>query len=290
MDFYSPIQSVYYKGLSIDIKRDDLIDPIISGNKWRKLKWNIAEAKKNDKNHLITFGGAFSNHLIATAALSAKSGFKSTAFVRGEKVNNHMLLLCELYGMDLRFVDRTLYKDKNQLFETYFGDNNSAYFIDEGGAGELAVKGCAEIIGELTTFYQHIVCAAGTGTTVAGLLKGIHLHQKQTKLHVIPVLKPSGFIKEEIETYQKDLSLLRLHPDFHFGGYAKTTDELLKFIKDFASETGVLLDPIYTGKAMFALISLIGHNVVPKSDKILFIHTGGLLGLFGKQEEFREIL
>ncbi|MDQ8006631.1 MAG: pyridoxal-phosphate dependent enzyme, partial [Pedobacter sp.] len=209
-----------------------------------------------------------------------------TAFVRGEEVENPMLSLCKLFGMQLKFVDRKSYRNKWDLFEKYYGNDDDAYFIDEGGASEEATVGCAEIISELNEHFDHIFCAAGTGTTAAGLLIGINKLGLNTQLHVVPVLKDGDFIKDEIVHYEKDLSKLQLHTDYHFGGYAKTTPQLISFIKDFASTTGVLIDPIYTGKMFYAINDLFEKKQLPKDAKILAVHTGGLFGILGKINEF----
>lgn len=289
MTIFSPVDSITFKSLNISVKRDDLIDPYISGNKWRKLKYILKDAVLKDKNHLITFGGAYSNHLLATAAAAARHYLKATAFVRGEEVTNEMLLLCKLFGMNLIFTDRESYRNKRQLFETHFGNDKSSYFIDEGGASEEAVIGCSEIITELTGHYDHIFCAAGTGTTAAGLLRGINQQNIETQLHIIPVLKGGEFIETEISKYESDTSKLQLHTNYHFGGYAKTSDELLKFMKNFVATTGLLIDPIYTAKMFYAINDLADKNYFKKDAKILAIHTGGLLGILGKKEELTKI-
>lgn len=289
MQLPSPIDQIEYNNISFYMKRDDLIDPFVSGNKWRKLKYLLQDAKAKNKNHLVTFGGAYSNHLLATAAAGAKHQLKTTAFVRGEEVNNEMLTLCKIFGMNLIFTERENYRNKPSLFEQHFGNDANAYFIDEGGASNAATIGCAEIIIELTDSFEHIFCAAGTGTTAAGLLKGINRQKLDTQLHIIPVLKGGEFIKEEIANYEQNLSKLHLHTDYHFGGYAKTTPELISFIKDFTSKTGILLDPIYTGKMCFAINDLIAKNLIEKEAKILAIHTGGLFGILGKMNEFRKL-
>ena len=286
----SPIHKVLFRGNSLFVKRDDLIDPFVSGNKWRKLKYILQDAAKQNKKHLVTFGGAYSNHLLATAAASAQHNFKSTAFVRGEEVNNPMLTLCKLFGMQLHFIDRESYRDKSKWFEKHYANDNDAYFVNEGGASKEAVIGCAEIIEELKGEFDHIFCAAGTGTTAAGLLKGINELQLQTILHVIPVLKGGHFIKEEIATYESNLSKLQLHFDYHFGGYAKTTAELITFIQNFTSSTGILLDPIYTSKTCYAIFDLIDKGIINKDAKILMLHTGGIFGILGKIDRFSSIL
>ena len=270
----------------LNVKRDDLIDPYISGNKWRKLKYILAKAKAEHKNHLVTFGGAFSNHLVATAAAASRSGLRATAFVRGEEVKNDMLLLCTLYGMELIFVSRESYRNKPALFNARFLNDENAFFIDEGGASAEAVKGCAEIIDELDGEYDHIFCAAGTGTTAAGLLEGVKKHNLKTKVHVVPVLKNGFFIKDEITKYTADCPNLVLHNDYHFGGYAKTTPELITFIKDFISKTGLLIDPVYTSKMFFAITDLQKKGTISADERILAIHTGGLLGIFGMKDKF----
>lgn len=289
MQLPSPIHQVTYNNHTFFIKRDDLIDPFVSGNKWRKLKYILLDAAAKNKKHLITFGGAYSNHLLATAAVAAKHQLKATAFVRGEEVSNEMLSLCKIFGMRLNFVSRESYRNKLQLFEANYGNDEDAYFIDEGGAAPEATIGCAEIITELNQTFDHIFCAAGTGTTAAGLLRGIKKLGLNTQLHVIPVLKDGDFIKTEIGVYEKDLSQLHIHTNYHFGGYAKTNLELISFIKDFTAKTGILLDPIYTGKMCFAIKDLIAKNQISKEAKILAIHTGGLFGILGKIAEFEKI-
>lgn len=282
----SPIHQVSFREKSLFVKRDDLIDPFVSGNKWRKLKYILQDAAEKNKTHLITFGGAYSNHLLAIAAATAKNHLKATAFVRGEEVSNPMLTLCKLFGMQLRFIDRQSYQHKEALFEKHYANDSNAYFVNEGGASKEAVIGCAEIIEELKEDFDHIFCAAGTGTTAAGLLKGINKLQLQTTLHVIPVLKGGEFISDEIAMYESDLNKLQLHTDYHFGGYAKTTPELINFIKDFISSTGILLDPIYTSKMCYAIFDLIEKGIIKKDAKVLMLHTGGILGILGKIDQF----
>jgi 1-aminocyclopropane-1-carboxylate deaminase len=290
-NLHSPLQQLSDTGTPrLWVKRDDLIDPYISGNKWRKLKYLIQKAIRLNKLHLVTFGGAYSNHLVATAAAAARSGFRATAFVRGEPVDNEMLLLCKLYGMKLIFTNREEYKNKPALFQTFFNDDPEAFFIDEGGASAEAVKGCAEILDELPTDIDHLFCAAGTGTTAAGLLKGIKQRKLKTQLHVVPVLRGGDFIANEIYHYTQDVEQLHLHTDYHFGGYAKTQPELLTFMKGFIAREGMLIDPVYTAKMFFAIYDLAEKNYFKKEDKIVALHTGGLLGIFGKKEKLGEIL
>jgi len=290
LDIHSPVEEIRNplftnKGIQVFVKRDDMIHPFISGNKWRKLKYTLREAKSQNKNHLVTFGGAYSNHILATACAGAKFGFQTTGFVRGEEVKNDTLTLCRLFGMHLRFIDRESYRHKERMFDQHFQDNNRAFFIDEGGAGTLAIKGCAELINELPEVYDHIFCAAGTGTTASGILKGIKERSIPTLTHIIPVLKGAEFLKTEIEENSGSNSFV-FHKGYHFGGYAKTNDELLTFIKDFCSTSGILIEPVYTGKMFFSLFDLISKDQFNQGSKILAIHTGGLSGISGMINRF----
>ncbi|WP_285011383.1 1-aminocyclopropane-1-carboxylate deaminase/D-cysteine desulfhydrase [Pedobacter faecalis] len=270
---------------NILVKRDDLIDPFISGNKWRKLKYILEKAELEGKSHLVTFGGAYSNHLLATAAAAASKGLKCSAFVRGEEANNEMLVLCKLYGMKLLFTDRMHYRDKAHLFKTHFGGDPDAYFVDEGGAGAEGARGCSEIIGELPDNIEHLFCAAGTGTTAAGLLKGIHDQGRRTMLHVVPVLRGASFISDAILRYTGSLKQLMLHEDYHFGGYAKTTPDLMAYIRSFVAAEGILIDPVYTAKMFFAIDDLRIKGSLDRLESVVALHTGGLFGILGMKEK-----
>ncbi|OJW13459.1 pyridoxal-phosphate dependent enzyme [Mucilaginibacter sp. 44-25] len=292
LDIFSPVQPIRSKifddkGLTVSIKRDDLIHPVISGNKWRKLKYVLQRAANDRKTHLVTFGGAYSNHLMATAAAAAKFGFKATGLVRGEPVDNQMLFICRLHGMQLLFVDRESYRDKPALFAENFGNDEQAFFIDEGGASAEGIKGVAELVDELPESYDHIFCACGTGTTAAGIIKGVSSKGLQTVFNGIPVLKNGDFLRADIDGMLSRPSPYHLHTDYHFGGYAKTTPGLIAFIKDFVSNTGVLIDPVYTGKMLYALHDLAAKDHFAPGSKILAIHTGGMWGLLDMQNKFK---
>ncbi|MGZ3810995.1 MAG: 1-aminocyclopropane-1-carboxylate deaminase/D-cysteine desulfhydrase [Mucilaginibacter sp.] len=290
-EIFSPVHQIQNKlfdeqGLKVFIKRDDLIHPIISGNKWRKLKYPLKQAQTQNKTHLVTFGGAYSNHLLATAAAAAKFGFRSTGVVRGEEVNNDTLFLCRLHGMDLIFTDRESYRDKRGLFDLHFANDKEAFFIDEGGASILAADGCSELVKELPETYDHIFCACGTGTTAAGIINGIAKHDLTTQFHGIPVLKNGDFLRKEIDVFLTDPFDYQLHTEYHFGGYGKVTDGLIKFIEQFVASTGILIDPIYTGKMLYALYDLVSKNHFKPGSRILAIHTGGIWGLLGMKDKF----
>jgi 1-aminocyclopropane-1-carboxylate deaminase len=294
LEIFSPVTPIAHplltkKQVSLFVKRDDLIHPIISGNKWRKLKYVLQKARVEDKNHLVTFGGAYSNHLLATAAAAALFGFKATGFVRGEEVDNTHLFLCSLYGMQLLFTDRESYRDKQNLFDQHYGNDTDAFFIDEGGASAEAARGCSELVDELTETYDHLFCACGTGTTAAGIINGIAQSNLPTQFHAIPVFKNGGFIADEIAKYLTTPAPYHLHLDYHFGGYAKTTPTLTSFIEEFISTTGMLIDPIYTGKMLYAIFDLIGKDEFAPGSKIMAVHTGGIWGLLGMKEKFSVI-
>ncbi|HEY9001175.1 MAG TPA: pyridoxal-phosphate dependent enzyme [Mucilaginibacter sp.] len=291
-EIYSPVQQVHDKlfdeqGLKAFIKRDDLIHPIISGNKWRKLKYLLKEAQAQNKTHLVTFGGAYSNHLLATSAAAAKFGFRSTGFVRGEEVNNDTLFLCRLHGMNLIFTDRESYRDKQALFDRHFADDHDAVFVDEGGSSALGAKGCSELINELCETYDHIICACGTGTTAAGVINGITQHKLSTQFHGVPVLKNGELLRKDIDTFLDQPSAYHLHTGYHFGGYGKVNDELIGFVKQFVASTGILIEPIYTGKMLYALYDLAAKNYFSPGSRILAIHTGGIWGLLGMKDKFK---
>jgi len=291
LEIYSPIHQIKNKlfdekGIEVFIKRDDLIHPIISGNKWRKLKYLLKRAQTENKNHLVTFGGAYSNHLLATAAAAAKFGFKATGLVRGEEVTNDTLFLCRLHGMNLIFADRESYRDKPALFDKYFGDDTDAIFIDEGGASAEGAQGCSELVDELTEHYDHIFCACGTGTTAAGVINGIRQHPLSIQFHAIPVLKNGDFMKDEINRFLTAPVDYHLHTAYHFGGYGKTDERLIDFIKQFVAETGILIEPVYTGKMLYALYDLAAADYFTPGSRVLAIHSGGIWGLLGMKDKF----
>ena len=272
-------------GISLFMKRDDKIHPFISGNKWRKLKHQLEHAKSQNIKNLVTFGGAWSNHLLATAAAAAQFGFNAIAYVRGEEIRNPVLDMCRLYGMELRFVDRESYKNKHDLFLLNHTSEND-YFIDEGGKSELGLMGCSEIINELKNEYDHIFLASGTGTTVAGIQLGIHHKKLKTTVHSIPVLKRADHLLDEFSNWKIDTQKIKMHLDYHCSGYAKTTPELISFIQQFIESTGIMIEPTYTGKLMYAVFDLLEKDYFKPNSKILVIHTGGLTGLLGYLDKF----
>ena len=291
LEIFSPVHQLHdqlfeEKKLNVFIKRDDLIHPFISGNKWRKLKYLLQKAAHEHKSHLVTFGGPYSNHLLATAAAAAQFGFKATGFVRGEEVQNDTLFLCRLHGMELLFTSREDYRNKRALFNRHFERHEQALFIDEGGASPEAAQGCSELISELTDTCQHIFCACGTGTTAAGLINGIQLNRLNTIFNGVPVFKNGEFMRQEIDRLLTSTGNYELHTQYHFGGYAKTTPQLIAFIRHFTAATGIVIEPVYTGKMLYAIYDLARAGYFAPGSSILAIHTGGMLGLLGMKNKF----
>lgn len=296
MQIHSPIERITHKvpdGVELYIKRDDMIHPFISGNKWRKLKYILQKAELQNRRHLITFGGAYSNHLLATACAGAKFGFRTTGIVRGEEQLplNPTLFLCTQFGMQLIYADRQSYQDKYSLFELYSKDDPQAFFIDEGGCSPEAIQGCAELFDELKENYTDMVVACGTASTFTGLIQGAqnqqhHTGHKTTLIHGIVVHKGAGSLAAFTNSYITDTSAYRMHTGYHQGGYAKTNPELIAFISDFNRNTGILLDPVYTGKMMYAVYDMISKKELGEKAKILCIHTGGLTGILGMTDKF----
>ena len=265
------------------IKREDAIHPFISGNKYRKLKYNIQEAKAHNYSKLLTFGGAFSNHIAATAFAGKLHGFKTVGVIRGEELAakieaNPTLRFAKNKGMELYFVTRQEYKRKREAIfleqlKNKFGD---FYTIPEGGTNQLAVKGCEEILNINDDIYDYVCVCVGTGGTISGIVNASKAHQK---IIGFPALK-GDFLTDEIRNFTtaKNWELIR---DYHFGGYAKINEQLVGFINNFKEKYNIPLDPIYTGKMMFGIMEMIKARKFKVNSKILIIHTGGLQGIDG---------
>jgi 1-aminocyclopropane-1-carboxylate deaminase len=194
--------------------------------------------------------------------------------------------MCRLHGMQLIFTDRENYRDKPALFQKHFAGDADAFFIDEGGASAEAAKGCSELVSELAQTYTHLFCACGTGTTAAGIINGLNQHQLPTTFNAIPVFKNGEFIRDEINQYLLQPADYQLHTCYHFGGYGKTTPVLIDFVKEFVSETGILIEPVYTGKMLYAVFDLARKNYFAAGSSILAIHSGGIWGLLGMKDKF----
>lgn len=271
------------KKISLYIKREDLIHPFISGNKYRKLTYNLKEAKRLNFNKLLTFGGAFSNHIAATAYAGKVHNLKTIGVIRGEELvdkwqDNPTLKFAYENGMDFNFVSRAWYREKhteqamNQLVKEY----GEFYSLPEGGTNALAVKGCEEILTQNDRFFDVICTSVGTGGTIAGIINATSQHQKVVGF---PALK-GDFLKKDICKFVLNTNW-DLENNYSFGGYGKVNERLIHFINNFKKDTTIQLDPIYTGKMMYGILDLIATNYFKPNTKILAIHTGGLQGITG---------
>ena len=275
--------------ITLEIKREDLLHPFVSGNKFRKLKYNVVQAKAENHSVLLTFGGAFSNHIAAVAYAGKEQGFETIGVIRGEELRdkiaeNPTLSFAQECGMRFEFVTREAYRHKTDAafiaqLQAQFG---SFYLVPEGGTNDLAVKGCEEILTELDADFDFVCSAVGTGGTISGLINSALSHQKVLGF---PALK-GDFLQDEIRNFVQNKNW-ELQTDYHFGGYGKVTTEFIEWINWFYAQTGIPLDPIYTGKMVFGVMDLIQRNYFPPKSKILMIHTGGLQGIAGMNAKLR---
>ncbi len=269
--------------IQLFIKREDLIHPFVSGNKYRKLKYNLDAAKSLNKKMLLTFGGAFSNHIAAVAFAGQENGFQTIGVIRGDELENKIaenptLSFAASHGMQFHFISRADYKNKTnpdflKKLHKKFGD---FYLIPEGGTNELAIKGCEEILTNEDIVFDYICCSIGTSGTICGIIKAAKPHQK---ILGFPALK-ADFLSEEITKFAENKNW-QLITNYDFGGYAKTTPELINFINNFKEKYQIQLDPVYTSKMVFGVLDLIQKGFFEENVKILMIHTGGLQGIAG---------
>lgn len=283
MNTFNQTIPISFANVTLVIKRDDLIHPIVSGNKFRKLKYNLRQAKAENLGTLLTFGGAYSNHIAAVAFAGKEHGFKTVGIIRGNELENGFaqnptLQFAHDCGMQFDFVSRDDYRKKLEVdfIEKLTSKWGRFYMIPEGGTNALAVLGCQEILQEEDSKFDFVCCCVGTGGTISGLINSAQSHQK---ILGFPALK-GDFLTEEICKFATN-DRWELIGDYNFGGYAKISNELVDFINRFLLETGIPLDPIYTGKMVFGVIDLIRKDYFPKDSKILVIHTGGLQGVDG---------
>jgi len=286
------------RGIEFFVKREDLIHPTIPGNKWRKLKYNLATAKKRGTKTLLTFGGAYSNHIAAVAHAGKEYGFETLGVIRGEEILplNPTLLLAKECGMKFHYVSREEYREKHtqnyiDWLRNKFG---TFYLIPEGGSNYYAVNGCMEILSPEDK-YDYICCPIGTGGTIAGVILS---NKHKAKILGFPALKGGEFLEKDVfdfvnlvandqemtETLMQNFSLIT---EYHFGGFAKIKPELIESNRDFYKKYNLKWDLIYNGKMAFGVLDLIQKNYFPKGSKILLIHTGGLQGIKGMEERFK---
>jgi 1-aminocyclopropane-1-carboxylate deaminase len=271
VELHSPLFTS--KGIEVFVKREDLIHPQISGNKWRKLQGWLSKAQELEANTLVSFGGAYSNHLLALAAAGMVFNKQTIGIVRGEEqVDNLVLFHCRLMGMQIKYVTREEYRHKEALFEKLYGHTNHL-MVPEGGGGEPALQGFQEFVNELEFRVDHIVVAAGTGYTAYGLAKALQAQEAHTIVHAIACVKDKSIL-EGILPFPN----LSLEFEFAGKGFGKIDSDAIQQAQNIASEFGFLLEPIYTLKAWKAMIHKIEQNQFEKGSKILFVHTGGLNG------------
>lgn len=269
--------------IRLAIKREDLLHPVISGNKYRKLKYNLIEAQKMGYQTILTFGGAYSNHILAVAAAGKQQNLNTIGVIRGDELKNKWqdnptLTKAASYGMQFYFVSRAAYKQKESV--TFLRDLNAkfgkVFFLPEGGTNNLAVQGCEEILNQGDRKFNYICTAVGTGGTIAGVVNSSLRRQTILGFPALDITDRLPHIKKY--TYKTNW---RLFNDYYFGGYAKVNAKLIHFINDFKSKTGIPLDPIYTGKMLYGVLDLIATGYFAPKTHILAIHTGGLQSIGG---------
>ena len=278
------------------IKRDDLTDPIISGNKYRKLKYNLISAQKQGYKTLLTFGGAYSNHIHAAASAGSRFGLRTIGVIRGERPKklNPTLADAESFGMEFNFVSRTAYREKKDpgFIEDLHKKYGDFYLVPEGGSNPLAVKGCIEIVDDFDDTYDYVTLACGTGGTLAGIIAGLN---GKSRVLGFPILKGGSFLYDDISNLIRQFNGKKydnwsLFTQYHFGGYAKYNWDLIKFINYIHIKHKLQLDPVYTGKMLFGVCDLVHHGYFPENSKILAIHTGGLQGIRGFNQRFGSLI
>ncbi|CCE23310.1 1-aminocyclopropane-1-carboxylate deaminase/D-cysteine desulfhydrase [Methylotuvimicrobium alcaliphilum] len=260
------------------IKRDDLLHPIVSGNKWRKLKYILNHALSQGAIKIVSMGGAYSNHLHALAYVGHRLGIQTEGFIRGEPQSNPTLSDLRRWGMRLQFVSREDYRNLRQYkhWNSLPGIDTNAYWLPEGGAVDLALQGVAELVSEIDIQYDVVCCPCGTGTTLAGIIEAV---RPDVRVIGFSALKGGSFLKRDVEALlTQPRENWDIVTDYHFGGFARTKPELIEFIEQFLYETSVLLEPIYTGKMFYGIYDLIEKGFFPAGRRIVAIHTGGLQG------------
>ncbi len=278
--------------VEIYVLRLDLMHPFVNGNKWFKLKYNLEAAKQCNLNTILTFGGAYSNHIYATAAAGNLFGFRTIGMIRGEEklTLNPTLNFATNQGMQLVYIDRETYRVKDteafqQVLKARFGN---VFIIPEGGCNLNGVKGCTEIINQLNLDFDVVCLACGTATTLTGILLSLNANQRVVGF---PVLKGGDFLKQDIDSlladYLSTIPILgdksmswNLVCDYHFGGYAKVNEKLIKFKKEFEGVHGIPLDYVYTAKMVYGVMDLIKIGYFAEC-RLLLVHTGGLQGNLG---------
>ena len=275
-------------GIRLLVQRDDLVHPIAGGNKWRKLKYNLLDFASSGRSVMVTYGGAWSNHVAAVAFAGQQLGIKTAAVIRGEpaKIKSLTLLRAEEQGMDLFFVSRTLYRDKDKALEAVFHRYHpeDVFVIPEGGCNDSGFTGCLEIVSEIDHPFDIICCPCGTGTTLAGLAAS-----SNKQVLGFSVLKNSHGIDDTVRRFSgtaeaaswKSAGRLVVNHGFHFGGFARSSPALDVFVQQFSVDFGIPIEPVYTGKMFYGIFELARSGYFKRGSVVLAIHTGGLQYLDG---------
>jgi 1-aminocyclopropane-1-carboxylate deaminase len=288
------LEEIESAGVSLWMKREDELHPHISGNKFRKLKYNLEEAADREYHTLLTFGGAYSNHISALAYAARVNGLNSIGIIRGDELatrpdlvtENPTLAFALSQGMQLEFVSRDIYKSRHEeefvdLLRQRLGD---FYLVPEGGTNDLAIRGCEEILQADDQDFDYICVSVGTGGTLAGLINSARPGQEVLGFSSLK----GDFLDKEIGKIAICKDNWRLVNDYHFGGYAKINEKLISFINQYYRSTTIPLDPVYTGKMMYGLVDMIRNNRFEKNSRILAIHTGGLQGIEGMNQKLKK--
>ncbi|RFN58751.1 1-aminocyclopropane-1-carboxylate deaminase/D-cysteine desulfhydrase [Marixanthomonas ophiurae] len=285
-----PLASFIETSSNLYMLREDQIHPFVSGNKFRKLKYNIQQAVKEDHKTLLTFGGAYSNHIAAVASAGKLAGLQTIGVIRGEELSskisdNATLSYAQKQGMQFQFVTREAYRDKYEasFIETLRSTYGNFYLLPEGGTNALAVKGCEEILSGVEKHVDYICAPVGTGGTVAGLIEASKPQQKTLGFSALK----GTFQTSEIQKYTSKTNF-EIIDDYCFGGYAKIDLQLVRFINEFYKKTGIPLDPVYTGKMLFGIVDLLKRGHFKENSRIFAIHTGGLQGITGMNQRLKK--
>lgn len=266
------------------VQREDLIDAELGGNKWHKLKYNLQAARQQNHHRLLTFGGAYSNHIYATAAAGKRFGFDTIGVIRGEAhlPLNSTLQFATDCGMHLHYLDRNSYRNKHsdEIVRALHHSFGEFYLIPEGGSNALAVQGCREMLLAVEHDFDIICCACGTGATLAGISLALQPHQQAIGY---AALKGGEFLEPVVKQLRDTAkatnnSQWRVETAYHFGGYAKTTESLFEFMRGFEHQHGFALDAVYTAKMFYGIFENIKQGRLPRGSRILALHSGGLQG------------
>lgn len=252
-----------------------------SGNKWWKLKYNLLEAKEKKYTSVLTFGGAFSNHILAVSKACQNLGISSIGIIRGDEIDgtNSTLSKARQNGMKLNFIDRATYRDKENIDWNELYKN--CYIIPEGGTNQLAVEGCKELL--ITNTFDYVCCSVGTGGTISGIINSLTKDQFAIGFSA---LKNGYFLENTINEYVESQNW-SLNHDFHFNGYAKMNKELVDFMNDFKKTFQISLDPVYTSKLFYGVFKLIEQDFFEENNTILIVHSGGLQAIQGMNQKIQ---